>query len=109
MASRILVKNIAIEKGGIVDKRKIIKLIQHLSDLFYSKIPEMGFWGQVVLWRPGVPRPKNTRFLKMCGFVGLGTPGLQKNTWPKNGFGIPLITSALGPTPAQNRGTEKDD
>ena len=38
MASRILVKNIAIEKGGIVDKRKIIKLIQHLSDLFYSKI-----------------------------------------------------------------------
>ncbi len=31
----------------------------------------------------------------MCGACCLGTPGLQKNTWPKNYFGIPLLAAFL--------------
>ncbi len=33
---------------------------------------------------------KNTIFIENCVFCCLGTPGLQKNTWPINHFGIPL-------------------
>ncbi len=71
---------------------------------------------EVVSWRPGAPRPKTTPFPKtnvclalppkaarpkihsfpkqVCLF-GPGTPGLQKTTWPKNHFGMPL--TCIGP------------
>ena len=32
---------------------------------------------------------KTSIFLENCVFVGLGTPGLQKNTWPINHYGSP--------------------
>ncbi len=68
--------------------------------------------GQAVFWRPVVPRPNNHTFIRKSWFVGLaafggkaqnhecredvwffglGTPGIQKTTWPENHFGIPVI------------------
>ncbi len=35
-------------------------------------------------------RPKNQFFPEQVWFFGLGTPGLQKTTWPTNHYGIPL-------------------
>jgi hypothetical protein len=34
--------------------------------------------------------PKKQYFREQAWFFGLGTPGLQKNTWPINHYGIPL-------------------
>ncbi len=39
---------------------------------------------------PKAARPKNNYVLENVWFVGLGTPGLPKNTWPNNHFGISL-------------------
>jgi hypothetical protein len=39
---------------------------------------------------PSAARPENHSFLENVWVFGFGTPGLQKNTWPKNHFGIPL-------------------
>ncbi len=44
-------------------------------------------------WRPGVPRPKKQYVPEQVWFFGLGTPGLQKTTWPIHNFGIPLMMS----------------
>ncbi len=73
------------------------------------------FVAKCFCWRHGVPRPKahtfcrkpvcclpflrgrkgqtHIVFLNVHGFFGLGTPGLRKNTLPKNNFGIPSIGS----------------
>ncbi len=49
------------------------------------------FWKREVYWHCRLRRQgqQNLRVLKMCVFVGRGTPSLKKNTWPKNNFGIP--------------------
>ncbi len=39
---------------------------------------------------PSAARPKNHYVPKQVWFFGLGTPGLQKNTWPKKHVGITL-------------------
>jgi hypothetical protein len=51
--------------------------------------------GQVFFGGLGYQSPKNQTFEGKPLFFGLGTPGLQKTTWPKNRFGIPLITGGL--------------
>ncbi len=72
------------------------------------------FFGQVVCRRLGVPKSKNhtfsgkLRFFGLAAFggtahkpffsckcvLGLGTPGLQTNTWPNKHCGIPLSLGA---------------
>ncbi len=39
---------------------------------------------------PSAAKLKNHSFLESVWFLGLGTPGVPKTTWPKNLFGIPL-------------------
>ncbi len=57
-----------------------------------SKGSRSGFLAKC-FWRPGLPRPKNHSFPENVWLLGLGTPGLQKTTWPKKHFGIPLMGS----------------
>ncbi len=40
---------------------------------------------------PSAARPKTHDVPETVWFVGLGMPGLQKNTWPNKHFGIPLV------------------
>ncbi len=49
------------------------------------------FVGQVFFEAWGTNAKKHHTFSGNKWFVGLGTPGLQKTTWPKNHFGVPLI------------------
>jgi hypothetical protein len=39
---------------------------------------------------PSAARPINQYFIENVCFFDLGTPGLQKTTWPINHYGIPL-------------------
>ena len=39
---------------------------------------------------PSAARPKNHYVFENVWLFGRGTPGLQKNTWPINHYGIPL-------------------
>ena len=39
---------------------------------------------------PSAARPINQSFPEQAWFLGLVTPGLQKTTWPKKHYGIPL-------------------
>ncbi len=43
---------------------------------------------------PTAARPINQYFPKQVLFFGLGTPGLQNTTWPKNHYGILLSVEA---------------
>ncbi len=42
---------------------------------------------------PKAAKPNKHSFLENVFLGGFGTPGLQKNTWPKDLFGIPLNIS----------------
>ncbi len=53
---------------------------------------------------PKAAGPKNHSCLENVRFVGVGTPGLPKNTWPTNHFGIP---SASGSSHASIEGKEQ--
>ncbi len=55
---------------------------------FLRGIPKR-FLGQVFLGRPGVPRPKNHTCSGASLFFGLGSPGLQTTTWPKQTLRYP--------------------
>ncbi len=39
---------------------------------------------------PKAARPNKQYVLENMWLFGRGTPGIQKTTWPKNNFGIPL-------------------
>ncbi len=41
---------------------------------------------------PKAARPKHEYLLGHVLFFGLDSPGLQKTTWPKNHFGVPLTS-----------------
>ncbi len=63
-----------------------------------SKGSRSDFW-PCVFWRPGTPRATNTHtFSGREWLFGLGTPGLQKTTWPKHHFGIPAHSTSSCPT-----------
>ncbi len=74
----------------------LLNLLIHVE---FKGIPKR-FVGQVLFLRLGVPRPRNHTFRNIIvfglaaeggrAFFGVGTPGLQKNTWQNNHFGIPL-------------------
>ncbi len=51
--------------------------------------PEVFIWPSVFLEAWGA-KAKNHTFPGNVWFFGLGTPGLQKTTWPNNHFGMPL-------------------
>ncbi len=54
---------------------------------------------------PSAARPKNNSFPEKVLFFSLGTPGLPKNTWPKDHFGIPLnFSPKRQPFPGRNTG-----
>ncbi len=54
-------------------------------------IPKWFLWPSV-FWRPGAPRPQDHAFFRNEWSFGLGTPGLQKTTWPNKHCGIPLLS-----------------
>jgi hypothetical protein len=78
---------------------------------FNQRDPEVVCWPSVLFWGlghrgqkttlahekhgclalpPSAARPNNNSVSDDLWFWGLGAPGLQKNTWPQNRFGIPL-------------------
>jgi hypothetical protein len=59
----------------------------------FQKDPEGVCWRSVFLEAWGT-KAKNHHFLKFVWFLCPGTPCLQKSTWPKNHFGIPLMVGA---------------
>ncbi len=71
--------------------RKLLEASRAPSSLLSQRDPEVFVWPSGFLVACGATAKKPHIFQKRV-FVGLGTPGLQQNTWPKTHFGIPVDT-----------------
>ncbi len=67
----------------------VVRLYFESPKQIYQRDPEVVVW-PTVFWEAWGAKAKNRTFSGRWWLLGLGTPGLQKNSWSKNHFGINL-------------------